>query len=231
MAELCLGLGLLSLLIIVVRVFPSKSQKGEAGGFGAKVLSSLLFCAAGLAAVYGKELTLPRAAMLGAFVLAFMGDVFLGLGPFSLEKHKNFLFIMGSVPFLLAQLLYIAVLLSLAPFDWRLLPLAFVLPLMLLIFKWRGVLAYLCENTIPIICYGAILGAMVVAAANALLAGHSGGSLALCAGLLFALSDTSLFLYNFGSDRVRAHKRLLTASVMLPYYAAQALFALVLTKI
>ncbi|MDR1410077.1 MAG: lysoplasmalogenase [Oscillospiraceae bacterium] len=224
-------IGLLSVLTVTLRVLTAADKGSVSGGFAAKVIASVLFCMAGFAAVLGREITLPRAGMLAAFVLAFMGDIFLGLGPFTHQKHTNFFFMLGSVPFLLAQLIYIAILLSLAPLNWRLLPIALVLPLLYLVLIGHGTLAYLCKNTAPILCYGSILSVMVMAAVNAFTAGHTAGAFALPAGILFALSDTSLFLYNFGSDRVRTHGKGLTVLVMLPYYAAQALFALVLAKI
>jgi len=224
-------LGSLSVLTVSPRVMSAAGKGSASGGFASKVAASVFFCAAGLVAVLGREITLPRAGMLAAFLLALLGDIFLGLGPFTHEKHKNFFFLLGSAPFLLAQLLYIAVLLSLAPFSWALLPIAFALPVIYILLIWRGALAYLCENTAPIMLYGAVMSVMAMAAANALAAEHPAGAFALAAGVLFALSDTCLFLNNFGSDRVRAHGRGLTALVMLPYYAAQALFALVLFKV
>jgi uncharacterized membrane protein YhhN len=227
-------LATLSVLCILVRVLvPDKKPGGDgaSAGFASKVISSLLFCLAGLAAVLGREVTLPRAGMLAAFLLALLGDIFLGLHPFTHKKHKNYFFLLGTVPFLFAQLLYIAVFLSLVPFHWALAPLALLLPVLYLLLIQRGVLAYLCENTLPILVYGLIVSIMVVSGVSLLVAGHPAGFWALPAGLLFALSDTSLFLFNFGSDRVRAHGKGLTALVMLPYYAAQALFALALLQI
>ncbi|MDR3345059.1 MAG: lysoplasmalogenase [Oscillospiraceae bacterium] len=224
-------IGLLSVMTVTLRVLTAAGKSSASGGFAAKAIASVLFCMAGIAAVSGHEITLPRAGMLAAFIFAFMGDVFLGLGPFTHEKHKSFFFTLGSVPFLLAQLLYIAVLISLAPLKAALLPIAFALPVLYLLLIGRRTLAYLCENTVPILCYGAVVSVMVMAAANAFAAGHAAGAFALPAGVLFAISDTALFLHNFGNDRVRAQGKTLTALVMLPYYAAQALFAMALVNI
>jgi uncharacterized membrane protein YhhN len=228
----------MSVLTVTARVVSASSSaekraadRGSASGYAAKVISSLLFCAAGISAVFGKELTLPRSGMLAAFVLALAGDIFLGLGPFTKAKHSGFLFALGSVPFLLAQILYIAVLMSLAPLNPALVPIAAALPIFYLALIARGTLAYLCKNTVPILFYSVIMGVMVMAAVNAFAAGCPAGVFAFPAGVLFALSDTSLFLYNFGNDSVRSRGKLLTALVMLPYYAAQALFAIALSRI
>jgi hypothetical protein len=67
---------------------------------------------------------------------------------------------------------------------------------------------------------------MMISTLNLALRGGLLGYLMICPGVLFAVSDVSLFLHKFGGARLQKWLPVFSYTVMLPYYAAQALFAL-----
>ncbi|MDR1464803.1 MAG: lysoplasmalogenase [Oscillospiraceae bacterium] len=203
------------------------AARSSAFGFACKVTASTLFCLAGISAAAQQERLRFRAAgMLLAFCCALVGDILLAMGPLlHSEEYKTFLYLLGGGPFLLSQLCYTATFLSLARLRLWLLPVILMLPLLVGIL-WGAKALRMKAEGIAVLVYAGALSAMVMAAVNLALDGGMLGRLVLPAALLFAASDTALFLANLGAPKVKAWlERQFTVCVMLPYYLAQALFA------
>jgi len=71
-----------------------------------------------------------------------------------------------------------------------------------------------------------VLGAMMLATFNLAAQGGQLGRWMWFPGVLFTVSDASLFLERFGRGPLRKLKPAFSYTVMLPYYAAQGIFAL-----
>jgi len=199
--------------------------KGPMGGFACKVFSSMFFCLAGVAGAAARErLNWQAAALLLGFCLACLGDIMLAIGPVldAPEKNGEYANIMGAVPFFLAHALNLAVLLSKGEMNPWLLLLSPVLPAVYAI-AWKRKVLDFGKQGAPLLLYALVLGALAPAAAmtrGALL------WLALPASCLFVLSDTSLFLFNYGPKREQGRPGTgFSWLVMFPYYLAQALMA------
>ncbi|MDR0531177.1 MAG: lysoplasmalogenase [Oscillospiraceae bacterium] len=200
-----------------------RNREKERARLVAKLLASLLFCLAAFwaAAKRAQPLNPQTALMLMALIMGFMGDILLGLDRFVPPEDRTFLTMMGGVPFFFGHVLYIILLLSEAPLHW---PLLLLLPLAPLVFFALQKLHVfeLGRHWKMFLTYGLVLGCMMLSTLNLALRGGALGRLMWCPGVLFAISDTTLFLSSFGKQKRRAHAYL----VMLPYYAAQTLFAL-----
>ncbi|MDR1464978.1 MAG: lysoplasmalogenase [Oscillospiraceae bacterium] len=194
--------------------------------FVCKMTASLLFLGTGLtAASLRGDMTIPVALLLGALLLGFVGDIILGLDYFVRKDLQSFLFLLGGAPFFFGHVLYTYIFLTAAPLRRQLLPLLLLIPLTFVALdatkRW-----HLGKNTAPLLLYGLVLSAMVVGTLNLALGGGSLGKLMAVPGVLFAFSDTCLFLRRFGSAEVKRRAPLFSYLVLFPYYTAQALFAL-----
>ena len=217
-------LGLCGVLCIMLQPM-RRLIKGPFGSFAGKAFASMFFCLAGVAGAAGREfLNWRAAALLFGFCLACLGDVLLGIEPIlnNPARDKDYTLAAGAAPFFLAHALNLAVLFPRGDLQPWLLPVLLVLPLLYLILWNRKVFDF-GKAGAPLVIYALLLGALVWAAAQA------EGTLrwfALPAALLFALSDTALFYFNFGPKKNTDHAgKGFSWLVMLPYYLAQALMA------
>ena len=224
MIFLTIGLGLCGVLCIMLQPI-RMLLKGPMAGLASKAFASMFFCLAGVAGAAQRErLNWQAAALLFGFCLACLGDILLAVEPIlkNPERDKNYAFVTGAVPFFLAHVLNLAVLLSRGAFNPWLLALLPVLPAMYAVLWRRGTLNFGKVGG-PLLIYALLLGALIWAAAQ------TGGTLrllALPAACLLALSDTSLFFFNFGPKREQGRPGAgFSWLVMFPYYLAQALMA------
>jgi len=215
-------LGLCGVLCIMLH--PLKLVvKGPFGGFAGKAFASMFFCLAGVAGAAQRErLNWQAAALLFGFCMACLGDILLAIEPIlaNPERDKNYAFVTGAVPFFFAHVLNLAVLLSSSGgFVPWLLPVLIILPAAYAVL-WSLKIFDFGKVGGPLTVYALLLGALAWAAAQ------TGGALRLLtlpAACLFAVSDTSLFYFNFGPKRERGAG--FSWLVMFPYYLAQALMA------
>jgi len=218
-----------SLLTAILRVMDHRRQS-----FATKCVACVLFMltAAFAAGQQAQPMDTPAKLMLAGLALGFVGDVFLGLAPL-VPKEKNGLFsALGGVPFFVGHFFFVAALLPGIPLRWPLLLLLPLLPALFLLLQKANVFD-LGKRLIPIMIYGLVLGAMMLASIN--YAAHIAdgplgelpiGLLMWLSGILFAVSDTSLFLRGFGKEKLARFVPVFEFTVMLPYFAAQAIFAL-----
>jgi len=169
-----------------------------------------------------ERLNWQAAALLFGFCLACLGDILLAVEPVldNPEKNKNYAFMMGAVPFFLAHVLNLAVLISRGGFSPFYAPLVFILPAFYA-GLWKQKILDFGKQGVPLLIYALVLGALVPAAA---MARGPLMWLALPASCLFILSDTSLFLFNYGTKKDAGCAKV-SWLVMFPYYLAQALMA------
>jgi len=218
---LTIALGLCGVMCIMLRPL-RVAVKGPFAGFASKAFASMFFCLAGVAgAAQREQLNWQAAALLFGFCLACLGDILLAVEPVlkDPERDKNYAFVTGAVPFFVAHVINLAVLLSSWVFTTWLLPVMIILPSLYAVL-WRRKVFNFGKVGGPLLVYALLLGALMWAAAQ------TGGALrllALPAACLFAVSDTSLFYYNFGPKRERNAG--FSWLVMFPYYLAQALMA------
>ncbi|MDR3314686.1 MAG: lysoplasmalogenase [Oscillospiraceae bacterium] len=209
-----------------------RNRKSERGRLTTKLLASLLFCTIGLvAAALREQMSITAALLLGALLLGLLGDVLLGLDHFVAKDLQPFLFLLGGAPFFLGHVLYIVLLLLTTPLNpWLLLVLPLVPLLFLALHKTK--IVDFGNNLLPLLAYGTVLSAMVMCTLNiaklgaSLPQGEDLSRLMLLPGILFVISDTTLFLNKFGGVRTRKWIPVFSFGIMLPYYTAQSLFAL-----
>lgn len=195
-----------------------------------KLVSSLLFCVAGIVALYLRDtVDLVTALMLLALILGLAGDILLCLFSFINKEYNKFFYAVGGAVFLFGHVLYAVAMLLQGEFNVSFLPLILMVPLLYYALMKTGVLQP-GSMRLPLLGYGFALSCMLAATVNLAAQGASAGPLVLPAGLLFVLSDTALFLHDYGRAGLRArYGRLLDYTVMLCYYAAQMLFAASIT--
>ena len=214
--------------VAVSAVTATLRNKGmEKGRFVTKMTSSLLFCLVAFWAAAGREapMNLQTALMLGALVLGMVGDIVLGLDWFVAEEPRRFVFVLGGIPFFLGHLLYIALLLSYGNIQWHLVAVLPVVPMFFLMLDRFGLIE-LKKMMLPLMGYGLVLGAMMLATFNLAAQGGALGRLMWYPGVLFTISDGSLFLNRFGRGPLEKLRPVFSYTVMVPYYAAQGIFAL-----
>jgi len=205
-----------------------RNRRRERARLAAKLAASLLFClVAVLAAARRAEPMNARATlMLAALGLGLVGDAMLGLDRFMSNENRAYVMLVGGAPFFFGHILYIIALLPYGNVNPWLLLLLPVLPcLFLLIHKFFG----MGKTLIPMLVYALVLGGMMILTLNIALPGGPLGRLMALPGVLFAVSDSSLFLGAYGKERVRRYAPLLSYAVSVPYFTAQALFALSVT--
>ncbi|MCL2301440.1 MAG: lysoplasmalogenase [Firmicutes bacterium] len=197
------------------------------GRFVCKMVSSLLFCLVAFLAAAGREapMNIQTALMLGALVLGLVGDIVLGLDMFIAEEHRGFVFLLGGTPFFLGHLLYIVLLLSYGNIQWHLVAVLPAVPMFFLLLNRFGLIK-LDKMMIPLSLYGLVLGAMMLATFNLATQGGELGRWMWYPGILFTISDGSLFLRTYGEGPLKKMNSVFSYTVMLPYYAAQGIFAL-----
>ena len=191
----------------------------------AKLTASILFCMVAFLAVpqRAEPINTQVVLMLMALMMGLMGDIVLGLDKFVPEKDRGYLLIVGGAPFFFGHILYIALLLSYGNLNWWLFLLTPVLPaLYWLIHKKLD----FGKNLYFFLLYSLVLNAMMISTFNLALQGGELGRLMILPGLLFTISDSSLFLNKYGAGKLGRVSTLLFYTVPIPYFAAQALFAL-----
>jgi len=221
---LTIALGLCGVLMIMLQPV-RRVLKGPMGFFAGKIFASMFFCLAGVAGAAQRErLNWQAAALLLGFCLACLGDILLTIEPVLGDpaRDKGYAFAVGAVPFFLAHVLNLAVLLSKGAFVPWLLTLPIILPA-LYAALWKRKTLDFGKLGGPLLVYALLLGSLMWAAAqtNGILRW-----LALPAACLFALADTSLFLFNFGPKKEQDRTGTgFSWLVMFPYYLAQAFMA------
>jgi len=209
---------------LVTAVLRNKGM--ERGRFVTKMASSMLFCLTAFwAAASREEMNTQAALMLGALVLGMVGDIVLGLDLFAEEKYQKFVFVLGGTPFFLGHLLYIALLLSYGNIQWHLVAVLPIVPMFFLLLGRFGLLK-LEKLMIPLALYGLVLGAMMLATLNLAAQGGQLGRWMWYPGVLFTVSDSCLLMERFGQGPLKKLRPAFSYTVMLPYYAAQGIFAL-----
>ena len=220
---------LMSLVVAILRAYDHYRW-----GFAAKCAASTLFCLTAVAAIGQRDLPTNGATtrILIGLVLGLVGDVFLGLAPLGSKKMNLVCSGLGGAAFFTGHIFYIRALLMGVALRWPLLLLLPVVPLVFLIL-YKTKIFNPGKRMIAIFGYGVVLGLMMVAAINYALhiAGGPLGDLPIgllmwVPGILFAISDTSLFLRTFGTEKIERFPVPLDFAVMLPYFSAQAIFAL-----
>lgn len=204
-----------------------RNRKKEKARFIAKMTCTLLFCLIAFGAAYRRTapMTMQAGLMLGALVLGAVGDIVLGLDAFVEPKNKIVMMLLGGIPFFFGHVLYIVLLLSYGQIRWPLLAVLPVVPAVFLLMD-RFQVINLYKMLFPLTMYGLVLGGMMLATFNVAMQGGVLGRWMWFPGVLFTISDTSLFVNHFGGEALNKYKPLLSYTVMLPYYAAQSIFAL-----
>jgi len=231
---LALACILMSLAVATLRAFDHYRW-----GFAAKCVASTLFCLTAVAAL-GQRIAPTNGAATRIFIglaLGMVGDVLLGLAPL-LSKKMNFACSgLGGAAFFVGHIFYIHALLIGVAVHWPFLVLLPVIPLLFIVL-YKTKTFDPGKRIIPIFGYGIVLGIMMVAALNYALNMADGplGNLPIALlmwvpGILFAISDTSLFLRGFGAKKLDRFAVHFDFAVMLPYFSAQAIFALLVAYI
>ncbi|MCL2107646.1 MAG: lysoplasmalogenase [Oscillospiraceae bacterium] len=211
-------------LALITAIFRDKGM--ERARLVAKTLASLSFCALGLLAAGRREggMSSGIILLLSALALGMLGDVLLALDKFIQPEARTLTFILGGTPFFVGHIFYIAVLLPAAPLDpWLLL----FLPAVPLLFAGLnyGKLLVPGKAFVPLLIYGLMLGGMVMATLNTAKQGGALGRLMWAPGILFAVSDSALFIDQFGGEKTKKLRHVYPYLIMLTYYSAQMLFA------
>ncbi|MDR3185427.1 MAG: lysoplasmalogenase [Christensenellaceae bacterium] len=214
----------ISILIILVRLIFVKKANAKSG-FVFKFLSSFSFCLAGVIAAFSRGAFNPTFAgsmLIMALILALCGDVILALPHYVAFEYKDLFSAIGGASFLLGHVLYCIVFFSIGSFNYYLLPVIILIPLLYFIINKVKVVNF-GKNFPLILGYGSILSALLLATLNLSINGNVAGCFSLAAAVLFILSDSSLFLYTFGCKEFMKGKAIVWL-IFLPYYLAQALF-------
>ncbi|MCL2195881.1 MAG: lysoplasmalogenase [Oscillospiraceae bacterium] len=190
-----------------------------------KMIAATLFLVAGFLSAAQRTSPINSAVtiMLIGLGLGWLGDLLLGLDPFVPEKRKNTVLVSGGIPFFLGHVAYIVVLAAFAPLNLWLLPLLAVLPILILIMHRVFDLG---KMLVPFLLYSLILGAMMMFTINVALLGGPLGRLMILPGVLFAISDSVLFLNKKIREKRGESMPVLHFVCLIPYFSAQSLFAL-----
>lgn len=191
-----------------------------------KGLGSLLFIAVAMVALFIKGTSLYGVLVLGALILGMVGDIYLCMNNNIVLKEKSpYLFFVGGVCFFCGHVLFGIVYLVSLPFKLYLIPCIFVIPALLTVALALGRKKITLGKFTPFaFAYGFILNLMLVVTVNAFIFNYNNafGILILVAGILFVISDGSLFFKEFSHLK---EKPLLVYVVLITYYIAQCLFA------
>ncbi|MDR0697152.1 MAG: lysoplasmalogenase [Christensenellaceae bacterium] len=214
----------LTVCIILIRILFFKNHN-PASGFVFKCLASLSFCLTAICAyINSNENKVISALILTSLVIALAGDIILTMPNYSRQEYSNLFQTVGGVAFLLGHLLYIAAFFLNSKFFFYLLPVVFLLPLIYCILIKTKIMSP-GKNVAYILAYSLVLGVLLLSVVNNLMMRSNFSYIIFVAALLFILSDTSLFIYVYGKESLGSG---FTANylILLPYYIAQALFAL-----
>lgn len=189
-----------------------------------KLVASLLFCIAGLTALYAKgEFSTYGIFVMGALILGMLGDAFLAMSGLARDDKLMFFNGVGYFCFAAGHIAFAAIFLSVAKLSLYLLPLVLIIPFVLWLLIKMGVLNAGKFN-LAIIIYAAVLGIMVMAAVNIFINNKGAvGVLSIAAAALFASSDLALSIREFGKLK---SKTFIKYFVLSTYYIAQCLFAI-----
>lgn len=187
--------------------------------FYTKVASSILFVSIGVSALIVTQTPLSYSAFIvAALVLGLIGDAFLVY-----DKNPKF-FMLGLVTFLLGQIVYGTVFLSVNGFMWYdLIIYAVMLSAVFIVYPKTNV--ELGEMKKPVLLYYIIILYMFTMAVSSI---YKGGfntltTIFVASGaFLFLLSDVILTFNLFDKNAPKSTK----AWVLITYYAAQSLLAL-----
>jgi len=188
------------------------------------MIAATLFLTAGFVAATQRSEAWSTAVtvMLIGLGLGWLGDLLLGLDPFVRPELKNKILISGGIPFFLGHVAYIVVLAAIAPLNLLLLPLLLLLPILILIMHRVFDLE---KMLLPFLGYSLMLGAMMMFTINIAMLGGPLGRLMILPGVLFAISDSVLFLNKKIREKRGQSMPSLHFACLIPYFTAQALFA------
>ncbi|MDR0751785.1 MAG: lysoplasmalogenase [Christensenellaceae bacterium] len=214
----------LTVAIILFKIVCSR-KSSQSSGFVFKCISSLFFCLTGIIAVFTREFdnnTLP-ALILTALMIAMAGDIILTLPFYCKEEYSNLFSAIGGVAFFTGHILYITAFFINTNFNIYLIPIALI-PVLIYCFMIKFKIMSPGKNAPFILGYSIVLGILLLSVSQNLQDHSIFSYIILPAALLFILSDTSLFLYNYGNPKLKSS---FTANylILLPYYIAQVLFA------
>ena len=191
-----------------------------------KGLAALLFLAVALIALYIKGSSLYSVLVLGALILGTIGDLYLCLNEnIAIKEKATNLFLIGGACFFGGHILFSVVYLVSVPFSLYLIPCVFVIPALLGVAVLVGRKKITLGKYLPFaFAYGFILNLMLVVTINAFIHNYNNafGILSLVAGILFVISDGSLFFKEF--SHLKGNPVLIYV-VLVTYYIAQCLFA------
>lgn len=217
------------LFIVAVFTYFSVSEPKSFRRFILKILTSgcFVFLAIGFKNQYALNSDYSTYILL-ATVFSFLGDLFLGLNNVEKlkDKYKIVFYIFGAITFIVAQVFYIYnfAFYSSNKFYWYLL---FILPVALLVYYFIIRLLKVTDKgrIIASSIYCISLVCMLISVINFKI-NCSGNisTVALIAGIIFAISDYSLLFKYF----YNGNKKYATIVTTLTYYVAQLLFVITL---
>lgn len=189
-----------------------------------KLIGSFLFCIAGLAAVYVKgSFSSYGVFVMGALILGLLGDIFLCMKGLAADNKLMLFNALGYFCFAFGHIAFFVIFLSITSFNWYLLPVFAAVPAVLGALMLLRVINAKKLN-IALLIYASFLGLMVMSAVNLFVnVGGLAGILSIVAAILFATSDLSLAMREFGSFK---NKKPLIYIIQASYYIAQCLFAI-----
>lgn len=218
--------------LFIVTGYPKATKKG----FTFKMLACAVYMASGLYAYSLSAKTAYGVTILAGLVCGWIGDVFLGLDPFTEPRQNKKLsmtvFLIGGFFFLLGHIAYIVAFLRLMleRHAFRVLPFLLALGGVLLCFALVFGLAKVKAGKllIPLTIYAVALASMCALAICTALLAYKGQSVVQCvlipAPLLFAFSDVTLALRIADEERFES---LPMRTVSLgAYFLAQMLLGL-----
>jgi len=193
-----------------------------------KLAAALLFCATALAAMIERTqpMNFVTMMMLAGLFLGFMGDVILGLDRFVRPEGRGNLLLIGALPFFLGHIAYIVAMLSWGELNpWLLFIIPFSVVGFWLITKVLPIEKYLT----PFLLYSLVLSGLMITTLSIAIAqrGTPLGAIMIAPGIIFTISDVSLLFDRFyGIKENQKKKPVFGYMVAIPYFSAQALFAL-----
>lgn len=205
-----------------------RNKSYEKMRFASKMVASLLFCLIAFLALSRREepMNYRVVLMLCALLLGLFGDIFLGIDHLVKEDIRSFMFLVGGIPFFFGHITYIVLLLSYGDIQLWLLPLVPLTPFACWLLKKYHVVNPGRKSFVLLMGYSVVLGLMMLSTINLAVQGGTLGKLMIFPGILFAISDSTLFISRYCTEKFHRFRPAFSYTVMLPYYAAQALFAL-----
>lgn len=196
--------------------------------YTSKLAAALLFCATAVVAMAQRSEPMSFAAtwMLVGLFLGLIGDIVLGLDRFVPPKGRGNLLLIGGVPFFFGHIAYIVALLSLGYVNpWLL----FLIPLALVIIWVLARVLSLKKYLTPFMLYSLVLAGLMITTLSIAIAqrGTALGRIMILPGIVFTFSDISLLFDRFYRNKKTGERNpAFFYMVAIPYFSAQALFAL-----